>query len=384
MECRGFITHGTFVFDEEEADVEIDEQNLSSHQIKHKLQFHQLNNFLDMGSPLQNDSPPPSSPSPELAQIPDTPPPSQTTLSESPRAFSPESDYEMVLIVDNRERRLLEESTAFRDELLIRGVNAVRRSLAVGDMIWIARRKGQGENDPANEIILNCVVERKIIDDLLSSIVDTRFEEQRYRLSQCGCERVIYLIEGEPSGKTWFNREQQRHRGFHPKMSLDSALRNLSVVSGFVVHRTKHNDDSVMYLTKLTSMLAERGKWRDAEFSAKIDKNGRKMMTYFEFQQKNGKAAKTVSEVWKKQLMHVPNVSAFAVDAITAMFPTPHSIFSFLQSEPSTKQQLNRLSTIRLSSGRTLTKKAVSSILSVFGGNQPPQDDEDLLPESGD
>ena len=42
--------------------------------------------------------------------------------------------------------------------------------------------------------MLNCILERKTVDDLAASIKDGRWHEQKMRLKACGLSRVIYLI----------------------------------------------------------------------------------------------------------------------------------------------------------------------------------------------
>lgn len=59
------------------------------------------------------------------------------------------------------------------------GVPTDFRKLAVGDYLWICKpRPGSGLN-PDNELILPYVVERKRLDDLVQSIKDGRFKEQK-------------------------------------------------------------------------------------------------------------------------------------------------------------------------------------------------------------
>ncbi len=47
------------------------------------------------------------------------------------------------------------------------------------------------------DYVLDFIVERKTADDLAASIVDGRYEEQKFRLKNCGINNVIYLIEGK-------------------------------------------------------------------------------------------------------------------------------------------------------------------------------------------
>ena len=44
--------------------------------------------------------------------------------------------------------------------------------------------------------MLDYIVERKTGSDLASSIIDGRYEEQKFRLKNCGINNVIYLVEG--------------------------------------------------------------------------------------------------------------------------------------------------------------------------------------------
>lgn len=45
----------------------------------------------------------------------------------------------------------------------------------MGDFAWVVRRRGGGDV----EAVLDCVVERKRVDDLASSITDGRYREQK-------------------------------------------------------------------------------------------------------------------------------------------------------------------------------------------------------------
>lgn len=48
------------------------------------------------------------------------------------------------------------------------------------------------------EYCLDFIVERKTADDLAASIMDGRYDEQKFRLKSCGINNVIYLVEGSP------------------------------------------------------------------------------------------------------------------------------------------------------------------------------------------
>ncbi len=80
------------------------------------------------------------------------------------------------------------------------GVGAAQtRQAEVGDAVWVARARAGA---PPAEFVLDYVVERKSVADLLGSIKGGgRYEKQKYFLARCGLRRVMYLIEGAPEAE---------------------------------------------------------------------------------------------------------------------------------------------------------------------------------------
>jgi len=98
---------------------------------------------------------------------------SHTPFSPSNDArILPAGSYTVKLIVDNRE--IHKERDLERLEIGLRegGVDYSLRSLDVGDAVWIAK-------SGTEEYVLDYIVERKRMDDLVSSIKDGRFHEQK-------------------------------------------------------------------------------------------------------------------------------------------------------------------------------------------------------------
>lgn len=101
--------------------------------------------------------------------------------SFQPLHFQP-SEFAVQLVLDTREIRAKQDRDYIQEELTRRGVKPIMRSLELGDALWVARRKGvdnsgvESEND---EVVLDWVVERKRLDDLVGSIKDGRFHEQK-------------------------------------------------------------------------------------------------------------------------------------------------------------------------------------------------------------
>ncbi len=121
---------------------------------------------------------------------------------EADRGLSPEfvlraGQFEVVLLVDTGEVAGGEQGgkknrkAVTAKELQKAGVRHEVRRLNVGDFVWVAR----GVGGAGVELVLPHVVERKRADDLISSIRDQRYKEQKWRLSRCGVPNAIYVIE---------------------------------------------------------------------------------------------------------------------------------------------------------------------------------------------
>jgi crossover junction endonuclease MUS81 len=91
----------------------------------------------------------------------------------------PPGTYEIILIMDCRELHKKRDVDEMTKGLLNKGVKVEVRALQMGDVAWIARDitgKHQGEE---TECVLDFVVERKRMDDLVGSIRDGRYDDQK-------------------------------------------------------------------------------------------------------------------------------------------------------------------------------------------------------------
>ncbi|KAJ6445777.1 DNA repair protein Mus81 [Purpureocillium lavendulum] len=154
------------------------------------------------------------------------------------------------LVLDVREVRAKTDRDYMQEELAKQGVKPIMRSLEVGDAQWVAKL-----HDPdllarygaeGDEIVLDWIVERKRLDDLIGSIKDGRFHEQKFRLRRCGAKKVIYIIEEMSMDQATFQRYEE---------AVQSAIASTQVVSGYFVKRTAKMDDTIKYLSRLTGML---------------------------------------------------------------------------------------------------------------------------------
>lgn len=156
------------------------------------------------------------------------------------------------LVLDVREVRAKTDRDYMQEELTKRGVRPIIRAMELGDAQWVAKcldpdilRRLGSEGD---EIVLDHIVERKRLDDLIGSIKDGRFREQKFRLKRSGVKHVTYVIEEMTLSPAL--------SAFHE--SVESAIASTQVVDGFFVKKTQGIDDSVRYLVRMTERLKKK------------------------------------------------------------------------------------------------------------------------------
>ena len=171
--------------------------------------------------------------------------------------------------------------------------NSEMRGLSIGDFCWVWRKGGE-------ERTTGVVVERKKLDDLASSIIDGRYDEQRGRLMRTpGISKVIYLIEGK------------EHLYRYPAMPIESvrtAIRHVQLISGFDVIRCDDEVHSGQILDCISSHLA----------TLRDEDDDMQHLTLFEEFQREGKKTQfvTVQDALTRMLLAVPKLGADGVKDI--------------------------------------------------------------------
>lgn len=100
--------------------------------------------------------------------------------------------YEVSLLVDSREVFTAEIPQELPFE---------QRSLSIGDYMWIVRIKGRHEGEAPKEFAYDCLVERKTVEDLMSSHFSTHLSDQIARMQQSGIKLCWLIVEGSMSPK---------------------------------------------------------------------------------------------------------------------------------------------------------------------------------------
>ncbi len=152
--------------------------------------------------------------------------------------------YIMIIKLDKREQELI---THINNLILsvpsFKDLKVVVENLHLGDIII------------SDDIDEKLIIERKSVNDLLSSIKDGRYEEQSYSLN--GLEHhnhiIIYLIEGDVNKMNRFNSKVD-------KTTLYSAIFSLNYYKGFSVIRTFNIEETALFICNSTCKIIKSKK----------------------------------------------------------------------------------------------------------------------------
>lgn len=149
----------------------------------------------------------------------------------------------MKIIIDNRERELINLLKAFSDNNGFKFVIEVEK-LDIGDIII------KDDNDNTKLII-----ERKTISDLAASIRDGRYKEQSYRLNGNSLHNhnIIYVIEGN------INQYSERFTKVK-KSAIYTSMFSLNYYKGFSVMRTFSINETADIILNFTDKYSREKK----------------------------------------------------------------------------------------------------------------------------
>ncbi|KAI5165099.1 hypothetical protein NEIRO03_0091 [Nematocida sp. AWRm78] len=165
------------------------------------------------------------------------------------------ADIQPMLLIDIREKKTREDPYFFHSFLSHAGVKAETRVLSIGDFLWSYVKNMQ-------EYYCNLLIERKTIRDLLQSVRDGRYREQKERLLSLPGNKM-YCIEGNyPTEKSVV------------KMMYTVAYGLIS--SGFIVVNPWKVEETLFIIEKAHKIVTNRVNKKDILYEYSSDGNATK------------------------------------------------------------------------------------------------------------
>lgn len=274
---------------------------------------------------------------------------SSSSLKELEVFTWPVGSFEIVLLIDVREIRSREDRNYLSERLGQLGIQSEVRNLELGDFIWVARkRRNTGDNNnllqwtDTEEIVLDTLIERKREDDLIASITDGRFKEQKHRISRSLLSSTFYLVErgGGAAAHEFLGGGEER---------LLSATLQCQVIDGLMYRQTGGLDESIVFLAALHRQLERRfGKdqiigcaLKACDFNYKtfpvqfteLQQRDKIFMNYTAYALLNSKSTnQSASDLFLLQLMTIKGVTFEKACVILKAFPTPTALHRFYQN----------------------------------------------------
>ena len=216
------------------------------------------------------------------------------------------------LIVDLREKGAGNEN--FCVEILNKLQSPIpieEKNLSLGDFTWIYKDQLDGE-----EYMLDFIIERKTLNDLSASILDGRYNEQKYRLKNSPYKNIYYLFEGT---------ELNTHNNSNiSKDAINTAINNTINIHDIKFYRSLSTKDTVNKLIEIDSNIRKN-------FTFLKDINGKKI-TYKKYVEIFAKTKNsTVEEIFLRQLRCFEHCGKKCVEILSNCFQTQLSFYKIIQ-----------------------------------------------------
>lgn len=243
-----------------------------------------------------------------------------------------------------------------REELLGRlrqqGIKAEAGCLYKGDIVWLARERGMSGSD----YVLDMVVERKRVSDMVASIHNGRWQKQRYFLERSLLRRPALLIEGDPHDPSNFDpANADRH-----SKAVKTALAEAEVHHGFHVLRAQSLLKSVRLLRQLTEKLQAHLSDRRPSPEDSVPPT---LPEYNSHLRESEQSEDSAQMCFGKVLCCVVGVGPKDAEAVIARYPTPSSLFCAYKACPSSQDRRHMLEDLPLGrSGQRLGPTASSRV----------------------
>ncbi|CAM4941753.1 unnamed protein product [Rotaria socialis] len=232
--------------------------------------------------------------------------------------------FHVTLCIDNAEASRPTQKVLL-EHLTKNSISFDVRKLNIGDFLWTIRSH---DTSIKVEAILDYIIERKRLDDLSKSIIDGRYNEQKFRLKQCGITNLIYLVE---------SLKNTNAPGILTPTALNQAIVNTQVAEDFFVREVSNPVEMANYLISMTKHLTNHFKDKTLHILSENDMSNNYRTSFNDsdhyvmtFESFNSGIVKskppTVKEMFARALMQIAGMSVDNVLALTEVHPTPSKL----------------------------------------------------------
>ena len=225
---------------------------------------------------------------------------------------------QLSIIIDNRETKLY-SSIIERDlDVYKKKVVIEKAQLDIGDI-----------HIKFNDITY--VYERKTVSDLVSSIKDGRYKEQKHRLLSSEVASINYIIEGDSITS---------HKNFNNQKLLTSIYLNSTYRDKINVFFTSNIDDTSTFILLLATKFIDKPE----NFISTPDNN----QDYIDVCKIKTKKCANIDKdtCYLLQLSQIPTISKEIAKKIKEVYPTMPILIQTLESKSDIKEKIKLLSSI--------------------------------------
>ena len=227
----------------------------------------------------------------------------------------------MKIILDERETHLFNAIQEKIETMENSSYEIEKKPLTLGDIHFVQDDK---------EIL---IIERKSLQDLVSSIKDGRYEEQSYRLIHASGlfrHHIVYIVEGLFS--------QLRHPIAREKKMVYSAMTMLQVFKGFNLVRTNSVIDTAEWILYTADKLGRELQRGNLPWTPEQKEGGGEPVPYCNVVKKTKKDNITPDNIDQIMLSQIPGISITIATAILTTYKTLSQLTQSLMKNPNCLQ----------------------------------------------
>ena len=246
----------------------------------------------------------------------------------------------MKIILDERETHLYNAICEIQSTME-KPFEIEKKPICLGDIHFVQDDK---------EIL---IIERKSLQDLVSSIKDGRYDEQSYRLiHSSGLYRhhIVYVIEG------LFSQLKQPR----DKKMVYSAMTMLQLYKGFNIIRTQSIIDTAEWILYTADKLGRELQRGNIPWTPEQKEGGGEPVPYCNVVKKTKKDNITPENIGEIILSQIPSISTVSAIAIMKKFGTISNLIDSIRNDPNC---LNDIVCETKGKTRKIGKNVVENIL---------------------